>query len=117
MNHLLNHPVLKDLPYEILNDPSLESIKHWLVKKKKTVKIFKSISAVLFFMYLAVFLFSGDVNYSNEGLDKLNNINEIVMLFVFLVIYILLHYQGKKLSMTDEEILEALESVEKKNTN
>ena len=112
MNSLAKHPILQFLPYEIIKQPSFESINVWLKKKIKTFNIFRMITIIAFLLFIVNYLVFNDVKASVKGLAILNNILDIALPLSLLVLTILFHNLIKKYKLSDEEINNELQKYE-----
>jgi hypothetical protein len=98
------HPILRNLPQEIKNEPSVQKIQQWLDAKRKKFTLIKYVSIILFLLSVIFYFIYNDVLTGLRGLDILNNISDLAMPFVFLILSFLFQSLIKKHEISDEEI-------------
>jgi hypothetical protein len=111
MRKIFNHPILGTLPYTVLNNPSVEVIKTALLKKSKQLKYFKFGSLLLFMLGMTnIFFFSTPVRGEIRPPWPMDLIIEYLTTFSLPWLAFMFHRWQKQCSMTDEEILNAIDS-------
>jgi hypothetical protein len=109
MNPLLQHPVLKTLPFEQLKSPTVDGIRTFRDKKIKMFARLKWLFVALFFFMLLTIYLTQDVKGVNATMDAFSSVNNIVMLLGSLALAIGSHFQSKKFNLSDEEIKKAVD--------
>ena len=111
MNKLLQHPTLRHLPYSQLKDPTLEGVKVFLNKRRRTMKGYRYFSFVSFVYSLTMILTSWDKTGVIPILDQITH----YVYYYFLIATPFMaykFYQTEKQSlMSDEQILAEINSL------
>jgi len=95
MNPLLNHPLLAGLPYHDLHNPTIEGIRLYLSKKRKSSRILK---------WLMIFFVAGAIAMSLYEW----HIQNPFILAIAIGTIVRLHQREKKYKMSDGEIEKAI---------
>ncbi len=104
MNPLMKNPTLARLPYKVLKNPDLSTIKKALAKRKKTLNMLKYLISLVFVWEVIKIL----IPYQPTPIDKLTYSYffalDILILVLCPIAVIALHHQGRKCDIPDEVI-------------
>ena len=109
MNPLLNHPVFSHLPYKLLKNPTLEEIRPFLLKRARTMKLFKYGALIsAFLQFLTLIDLSRIKMFEIRVPLSIGSIESYFMFFALLFGAYLFHKSQKQCLMSDEEIIQAI---------
>jgi hypothetical protein len=109
MKQLVNHPILGDLPYEVLSNPTLDNIRSALNKKRNRIR------ATKFILLLPLLIHVLGILFGDEGVGIPSNlplfIRILVRYFAFVAIPVVWLVFGKlerRTQLSDQEIMKLI---------
>jgi Ca2+/Na+ antiporter len=100
-NPLLQHPILKHMPYQELRNPTPEGIRSYVAKRKK---MFQRLS--ILFVAIALFYPSGMILARGHI-----NLDEMIFALLAAMMVVLCYLEFKKAKISEDEIVKVIDQL------
>jgi uncharacterized membrane protein len=101
---LANKSILRQLPFDVLQNPDRQAIHAFLKKKVQIFKRLKLSSIVVSIIIAPMFYFFANLDSTIKGIPLVVTLNDFIPMIIFPILAIIFHRLAKQYNLTDREI-------------